>query len=135
MVSIIPSERNWRISICVLSSAEVFAAAEQAWTAEKPDASHCLSRHLPRRPNISKLPTPRVSGLDAGSGVLATEQAALVERLGAGTVGRGRRHQLTELGPRILQLAQLHLHAHRHPLEPPERLRSHRDVHYTVLWI
>ncbi len=66
------------------------------------------------------------------SGVFATEQAALVERLGAGAVGRGRRHELAELRARMLQLAQLHFHPHRDPLEPPERLRKDRTRVFTL---
>lgn len=36
---------------------------------------------------------------------------------------RRRRDELAQLGARVLQLAQLHLYPHRHPLEAPECLR------------
>ena len=43
---------------------------------------------------------------------------------GAGLAGGGRRRdELAQLGARVLQLAQLHLHPHRDPLEAPKRLR------------
>ena len=53
---------------------------------------------------------------------------------GAGLAGGGRRRdELAELRARMLQLAQLHLHPHRDPLEAPERLRPR--TRWCSMWL
>jgi len=87
-----------------------------------PSALLCASSLavLPARAGRA-LRKPRARPTDLGLAAVGRQQLGCGARLAA---GRRRRDELAQLGARVLQLAQLHLYPHRHPLEAPERLRA-----------
>ncbi len=111
-----PQQRPSSSALYPLPQLQALGAAQRSGIRDARLGGHALPARAGRA-----LHRPRARPTDLGLAAVGRQQLGCGARLAP---GRRRRDELAQLGARMLQLAQLHLYPHRHPLEAPEGLRA-----------